>query len=212
VQNIGAYGVEVRDRVVGVEVVSIVSGEVVYLDNEACGFAYRTSIFKDIARREWIIASVDFQLDREALVQRDYPALAERLPDTLVTHRDVMDAVISLRGERLPDPGREPNAGSFFKNPLVSSEVAETLLKKYPEIPAFRQGHGTKLSAGWMIERCGWRGREIGGVGMSQRHALVLVNHTAQTAAEVLDFAQHVQRDVFNEFGIQLGIEPDVLV
>ncbi len=85
-------------------------------------------------------------------------------------------------------------------------------MKKYPEIPAFRQGDATKLSAGWMIERCGWRGREIGGVGMSQRHALVLVNHTAQTAAEVLDFAQHVQRDVFNEFGIQLGIEPDVLV
>jgi UDP-N-acetylmuramate dehydrogenase len=130
----------------------------------------------------------------------------------VVTHRDVTEAVISLRGERLPDPEREPNAGSFFKNPLVSSEVAEALVERYPEMPVFNQGDATKLSAGWMIERCGWRGREIGGVGMSQRHALVLVNHTAQTAAEVLDFAQHVQRDVFNEFGIQLGIEPDVLV
>jgi len=212
VQNIGAYGVEVCDRVVGVEVVSMASGEVAYLNNEACGFAYRTSIFKDIARREWIIASVDFQLDREALVQRDYPALAERLPDTAVTHRDVMEAVISVRGERLPDPGREPNAGSFFKNPLVSTEVAAALVKRYPEMPVFNQGDATKLSAGWMIERCGWRGKEFGGVAMSQRHALVLVNHTAQTAAEVLDFAQHVQRDVFNEFGIQLAIEPDVLV
>ena len=212
VQNIGAYGVEVCDRVVGVEVVSMASGEVAYLNNEACGFAYRTSIFKDIARREWIIASVDFQLDREALVQRDYPALAERLPDTAVTHRDVMEAVISVRGERLPDPGREPNAGSFFKNPLVSTEVAAALVKRYPEMPVFNQGDATKLSAGWMIERCGWRGKEFGGVAMSQRHALVLVNHTAQTAAKVLDFAQHVQRDVFNEFGIQLAIEPDVLV
>jgi len=212
VQNIGAYGVEVHDRVAGVEVVSIASGEVVYLDNEACGFAYRTSIFKDIARREWIIASVDFQLDREALVQRHYPALAERLPDAEVTHRDVMETVINVRGERLPDPGREPNAGSFFKNPLVSNEVAETLLTKHPEMPVFNQGDATKLSAGWMIERCGWRGREFGGVGMSQRHALVLVNHTAHTATEVLTFAKHVQRDVFDEFGIQLAIEPDVLV
>jgi UDP-N-acetylmuramate dehydrogenase len=211
VQNIGAYGVEVHDRVAGVEVVSIASGEVVYLDNEACGFAYRTSIFKDIARREWIIASVDFQLDREALVQRDYPALAERLPDAEVTHRDVMETVIIVRGERLPDPGREPNAGSFFKNPLVSNEVAETLLTKHPEMPVFNQGDATKLSAGWMIERCGWRGREFGGVGMSQRHALVLVNHTAHTATEVLTFAKHVQRDVFDEFGIQLAIEPDLL-
>jgi len=212
VQNIGAYGVEVCDRVVGVEVVSMATGDVAYLDNEACGFAYRTSIFKDIARREWIIASVDFQLDRQALVQRDYPTLAERLPDTAVTHRDVMEAVISVRGERLPDPGREPNSGSFFKNPLVSTEVAKALVERYPDMPVFNQGDATKLSAGWMIERCGWRGREFGGVAMSQRHALVLVNHTAQTAAEVLDFAQHVQRDVFNEFGIQLAIEPDVLV
>ena len=212
VQNIGAYGVEVCDRVVGVEVVSMASGEVAYLDNKACGFAYRTSIFKDIARREWIIASVDFQLDRQALVQRDYPTLAERLPDTAVTHRDVMETVISVRGERLPDPRREPNSGSFFKNPLVSTEVAEALVERYPDMPVFNQRDATKLSAGWMIERCGWRGREFGGVAMSQRHALVLVNHTAQTAAELLDFAQHVQRDVFNEFGIQLAIEPDVLV
>jgi UDP-N-acetylmuramate dehydrogenase len=212
VQNIGAYGVEVCDRVVGVEVVSMATGDVAYLDNEACGFAYRTSIFKDIARREWIIASVDFQLDRQALVQRDYPTLAERLPDTAVTHRDVMETVISVRGERLPDPRREPNSGSFFKNPLVSTEVAKALVERYPDMPVFNQGDATKLSAGWMIERCGWRGREFGGVAMSQRHALVLVNHTAQTAAEVLDFAQHVQRDVFNEFGIQLAIEPDVLV
>ena len=212
VQNIGAYGVEVCDRVVGVEVVSMASGEVAYLDNKACGFAYRTSIFKDIARREWIIASVDFQLDRQALVQRDYPTLAERLPDTAVTHRDVMETVISVRGERLPDPRREPNSGSFFKNPLVSTEVAKALVERYPDMPVFNQGDATKLSAGWMIERCGWRGRKFGGVAMSQRHALVLVNHTAQTAAEVLDFAQHVQRDVFNEFAIQLAIEPDVLV
>ena len=213
VQNIGAYGVEVSNTVLGVEVVDIESGTVEYLNAEACGFSYRHSIFKDIKNRRWIIASVDFELDRLAPIQTGYPALADRLSNVspCPTHRDVMDAVIAIRQERLPDPLTQPNAGSFFKNPEVTPEEATALAAEYSDLPRFPAGDRVKLSAAWLVERAGWRGTSVNGVCMSSQHALVLVNESADTASEVLAFASQVQEGVHKQFGIELTIEPDVL-
>lgn len=213
VQNIGAYGVEVSNTVVGVEVVDIESGTVEYLNAEECGFSYRHSIFKDIKNRRWIIASVDFELDRLAPTQTGYPALADRLSSVSPSpsHRDVMDAVIAIRQERLPDPLAQPNTGSFFKNPEVTPEEATALAAEHSDLPRFPAGGRVKLSAAWLVERAGWRGAAVNGVSMSSQHALVLVNESADTASEVLAFASQVQESVHKQFGIELTIEPDVL-
>ena len=213
VQNIGAYGVEVSNTVLGVEVVDIESGAVEYLNAEECGFSYRHSIFKDINNRRWIIAAVDFELDRLAPIQAGYPALADRLSSLSYSpsHRDVMDAVIAIRQERLPDPLAQPNTGSFFKNPEVTSEEANALAAEYSDLPRFPAGDRVKLSAAWLVERAGWRGTSVNGVCMSLQHALVLVNESADTASEILAFASQVQESVHKQFGIELTIEPDVL-
>ena len=213
VQNIGAYGVEVSNTVLGVEVVDIKSGTVEYLNAEECGFSYRRSIFKDINNRRWIIASVDFELDRLAPVQTGYPTLADRLLSVSPSpsHRDVMDAVIAIRQERLPDPLAQPNTGSFFKNPEVTPEEATALAAEHIDLPRFPAGDRVKLSAAWLVERAGWRGTSVNGVCMSSQHALVLVNESADTASEVLAFASQVQESVYKQFGIELTIEPDIL-
>ena len=213
VQNIGAYGVEVSNTVLGVGVVDIESGAVEYLNAEECGFSYRHSIFKDINNRRWIIASVDFELDRLSPIQARYPALADRLSRLSYSpsHRDVMDAVIAIRQERLPDPLAQPNTGSFFKNPEVTSEEANALAAEYSDLPRFPAGDRVKLSAAWLVERAGWRGTSVNGVCMSLQHALVLVNESADTASEILAFASQVQESVHKQFGIELTIEPDVL-
>ena len=213
VQNIGAYGVEVSNTVLGVEVVDIESGAVEYLNAEECDFSYRHSIFKDINKRHWIIAAVDFELDRLAPIQAGYPALADRLSSVSPSpsQRDVMDAVIAIRQERLPDPLTQPNAGSFFKNPEVTSEEATALAADYSDLPRFPAGDRVKLSAAWLIEQAGWRGASINGVCMSSQHALVLVNESADTASELLAFASQVQHSVQKQFGVELTIEPDVL-
>ncbi len=213
VQNIGAYGVEVSNTVLGVEVVDIESGTVEYLNAEECGFSYRHSIFKDINHRRWIIASVDFELDRLSPIQTGYPALADRLSSvsSCSSHRDVMEAVIAIRQERLPDPLAQPNAGSFFKNPEVTSEAAASLAAEYSDLPWFPAGDRVKLSAAWLIERAGWRGTSLNGVCMSSQHALVLVNESADTAREILAFASQVQESVHKQFEIELTIEPDIL-
>jgi len=211
VQNIGAYGVEVSTSLRGVEVVDLESGAVDYLGAEECDFAYRYSVFKDINSRRWIIASVDFELDRQAPVHHEYPALADRLPSPEPSHRDVMEAVIAIRRDRLPDPLTHPNAGSFFKNPEVTSEQATALAAEYPDLPRFQAGERVKLSAAWLIERAGWRGTSVNGICMSSQHALVLVNESADTASELLAFASQVQQGVQKQFGVSLTIEPDVL-
>ncbi|MEK9990782.1 MAG: UDP-N-acetylmuramate dehydrogenase, partial [Halieaceae bacterium] len=127
------------------------------------------------------------------------------------SHRDVMEAVIAIRRERLPDPVTQPNAGSFFKNPEVTSEEATSLAAVYPDLPQFQAGERVKLSAAWLIERAGWRGTSVSGVCMSSQHALVLVNESADTASELLAFASQVQQSVQKQFGVELSIEPDVL-
>ena len=212
VQNIGAYGVELSERVAGVEVVDVASGAAGYLSAEDCGFDYRTSRFKQAGGENLLITAVDLRLDREASVCCDYPSLKAALNNTKPTPEELMQTVMAVRSQRLPDPAVVPNVGSFFKNPILSVDFAQTLSTRYPALPVYPAAAGsTKLSAAWMIDHLGWRGREQGGVAVSEAHSLVLVNRGADTAEAVLALASAIQASVLDEFGVALELEPQLL-
>ncbi len=212
VQNIGAYGVEVCRFITAVNVLDLATGRPERLDNETCAFGYRDSIFKNRQRGRYFILSVDFLLSKvdEPLVV--YPPLVAALEGEHATASDVVDAVIALRREKLPDPEQSPNVGSFFKNPQVLPRVAESLAQRWPQMPQF-PGTDTlvKLSAAWLLEHSGWRGRSTGGVTMSAQHALVLVNQSAMDANALLTAVATIVDSVESRFGVRLEIEPDVL-
>lgn len=211
VQNIGAYGMELCQRLAGVEVVNARTGECNYLDADACQFGYRDSVFKTFEARDLIITSVDLRLDRQAPLRVDYPSLRAALPKGQTDHRAVFDTVIKIRRARLPDPQRVPNVGSFFKNPVVPASIADSLKAEHPDLVTFPAGLGqVKISAAWMIESLGWRGREREGVAVSDDHSLVLVNRGATSAVAVLSLAEAINQDVQQNFGIPLEIEPQV--
>jgi UDP-N-acetylmuramate dehydrogenase len=212
VQNIGAYGVEVSERVAGVEVVDVASGAVEYLSAGDCGFGYRTSRFKQAGGENLLITAVDLCLDRDASLCWDYPSLKAALNNTNPTPKELMQTVMAVRLQRLPDPAVVPNVGSFFKNPILTADSAETLSKHYPALPVYpAAADSTKLSAAWMIDQLGWRGREQGGVAVSEAHSLVLVNRGADTAEAVLALASAIQASVLDEFGVTLELEPQLL-
>ena len=212
VQNIGAYGVEVADRIVGVEAIDVHTREVVYLTNEACQFSYRWSVFKEHPGRSLIITAVDFQLDRNAPVEASYPTLRAALTQTDPSHRDIFNTVVKVRSDRLPNPAKTANVGSFFKNPLVSQHVAKKLRTLHPQLPQYETDSAlSKLSAAWMIDDLGWRGKERDGVAVSEAHSLVLVNRRATSSVAVLGLAAEIQQSVLKKFGVELVLEPEIL-
>lgn len=211
VQNIGAYGRELAPFVHAVHAVRIADGEPVTLSRAACRFGYRDSIFKHALRDRVVITAVDLQLSRDLPLEVSYPGLRDRLPAAIeaITPQAVFDAVVALRRGKLPDPLREPNAGSFFKNPVVSLEQAEALQAACPGLPVFEAGEGRrKLAAGWLIEQAGWKGIEREGIAVHPRHALVLVNRGGDSAARVLALAAAIAESVRARFGVELEIEP----
>jgi UDP-N-acetylmuramate dehydrogenase len=213
-QNIGAYGVELADVVSTVEAVSVDDGSNISFDADQCEFAYRDSLFKSRCRGEFIITHLTLNLRRGSDCRLDsfrlgYGGLAERLEGGgPVTPARVREAVIALRQSKLPDPAKLPNAGSFFKNPVVSLTHYQRLLERYPDLVSFPVTGGRKLAAGWLIERSGWKGRRLGPVGMHDQQALVLVNHGGATAVDVLALATAVREDVRQCFGVELEQEP----
>jgi UDP-N-acetylmuramate dehydrogenase len=211
IQNIGAYGVELAPFVEAVHTVRIADGEALTLSQADCAFAYRDSIFKDALRDAVVITAVDFRLSRRPAPVTAYPSLREALAGrpTAPGPRDVFDAVVALRRARLPDPATTPNAGSFFKNPVVDAATAARLAGRYPGMPQFEAAGGRKLAAGWLIEHCGWRGVEGEGVAVHPGHALVLVNRSGDGRA-LLALAQRIQASVAEAFGCHLEIEPRV--
>ena len=211
VQNIGAYGVEVRERIHSVTAFSMSTQEWVTMSAAECRFAYRDSFFKREPQGAWVIASVTFSLPTQWTPVLDYPDLQRRpeLQGSGVSPRAIFDAVCDIRRSKLPDPAELPNAGSFFKNPVVQADVHAALSRQYPGLPGWPQpGGGVKVPAAWLIDRCGWKGRRLGQVGMHDRHALVLVNHGGACAADVAALAQAVQQDVRKQFGVWLEPEP----
>jgi len=212
-QNIGAYGVEIAERLVTVTTWDIQQSSFREFSGAACQFAYRDSRFKSAERDRHLICGVRLRLDRRFEPRLDYAGLWEELdgqdaPSAL----QVSDAVIRLRRRKLPDPARLGNAGSFFKNPVVDAESAAALCRAHPGLPQWpAPGGECKLAAGWMLEHCGWKGRREGDAGFAPNHALVLVNHGHASGAALLDFAARAARDVHKTFGIWLEPEPRIV-
>ena len=214
VQNIGAYGVELQDRFHELDAVDLVQAQTFTLNAAQCAFGYRDSLFKRQAGR-WLILRVRFALQRTAQLHLDYGPVRQWLAEQGVvspTPLDVSRAICSIRRERLPDPAVLGNAGSFFKNPLVSAEQAERLRVEYPDLIAYPQGNGTvKLAAGWLLERAGWKGYRDGDAGVHRLQALVLVNHGRATGKQVLALARRIREDIERRFGVSLEVEPSVI-
>lgn len=213
VQNIGAYGSELSDTLVSVSAYDRSCLEHVQLSREQCDFSYRDSLFKRMPER-WIVTAIELRLQRSAPLKLDYAGVREELAAMQISEpiaADVSAAVCRLRLRKLPDPAVIGNAGSFFKNPLVSESQAALLQKEFPGFPVFQAPHGRKLSAAWMIEQSGWKGFREGDAGVSDKHALVLVNHGHASGTQILALARRIQESVQQKFGIRLEPEPNIL-
>lgn len=214
VQNIGAYGAEAGDFIEEVETIDIATGQKVTLRRDECEYAYRSSIFKTSLRGKRIITYVTYRLSRTFRPQLGYAALrgeVERrgLLDS-VTAADIRRIVIEVRREKLPEPSEVGSAGSFFMNPVVERADYERIATEYPEAPHYELPNGrVKVPAGWLIQQCGWRGRNLGNAGVWPKQALVLVNLGGATGQDIVRLSQKVQDDVSERFGIQL--KPEVI-
>ncbi len=211
VQNIGAYGVEIKDRFAGLTAMSRLDGHERDFSAADCRFAYRDSVFKQEERDRWVITRVRFRLTRSPVVQVAYGDIQRELDRCGVMHPgpvDVARAVMAIRRAKLPDPSRIGNAGSFFKNPVVSFAQYDALKNVWPDLAAYPQADGVKLAAGWLIDRCGWKGARRGDAGVYEKQALVLVNHGAATGRELLQLAMDIRASVIERFGVPLEMEP----
>src|SRR5690606_26625324 len=209
IQNIGAYGTEIKDNLVAVKAINIQTLEIREFSNEECSFGYRDSIFKNKEKSKYIILSVTFKLKKkEHLVKTNYGTIAQALEEMGIKDpsiKDVSDAVIKIRKEKLPDPQILGNSGSFFKNPVVDKDHLEKLKNIYQELPSDEVGEGEyKIPAGWLIEKVGLKGYREGDAGVHKNQALVLVNYGAATGTEILELAKKVQREVFSKFKVEL--------
>ncbi|MBL7228890.1 MAG: UDP-N-acetylmuramate dehydrogenase [Pseudomonas sp.] len=211
-QNIGAYGVEIKDVFAGLTALDRQTGELRDFSLEECNFAYRDSLFKHEVGR-WLILRVRFTLNRVAHLKLGYGPVQQRLAEQGIaqaTPSDVSRAICSIRSEKLPDPAVLGNAGSFFKNPLVSQELAAQLQLQYPDLVAYPQADGqVKLAAGWLIEKAGWKGFREGDAGVHRLQALVLVNYGAATGLDISSLALRIQRDIAERFKVDLEMEPN---
>jgi UDP-N-acetylmuramate dehydrogenase len=213
IQNIGAYGREVSQFIATVEAWDRQAARLVRLDNASCRFAYRDSLFKREPDR-YVITAVEFLLPREGDLRTDYAGIAEELAamNCTASAATVAEAVARLRTRKLPNPAVIGNAGSFFKNPVVAADVALELQRVHPALPTWNAAEGArKISAAWMIEACGMKGVRDGDAGVSDQHALVLVNHGRASGEQVWALAQRVQTKVFERFNVLLEPEPIIV-
>ena len=214
VQNIGAYGVELKDHLESVFFYDRETQQTQRLITAECQFAYRDSLFKRESGRR-VILSVIFKLPKVAVLRLDYGDLQGYLAKQQVmqpTPQDVSRAVCEVRAEKLPDPSKLANTGSFFKNPVVSAAHAEQLKQSYPNIVNFAQDDGqVKLAAGWLIDQAGWKGVRQGDAGVHAKQALVLVNYGTATGKQILELAGQIQADILQRFAVELEIEPNVI-
>ncbi len=214
IQNIGAYGAEVRDVIRSVEYFSVEEAKVTTIAGKDCGFGYRDSVFKRDLKGKVVITAVDFELSKTARPNLKYGALAEKVEELGGANlENIRHAVTAIRDSKLPDPRVIGNAGSFFKNPVVDTAVAQKLLAQYPEMPIYPAGEEgkTKLAAGWLIEQAGWKGRNEGHVGIHPGQALIVVNLGGATGREIVEFSQKVQAAVCSKFGVGLETEVNIV-
>jgi len=212
VQNIGAYGQEAAAVIDSVAGVDLRTGEEWEIAARDCRFGYRNSLFKNELKGRFVITSVDFRVEKFPELKLHYSGLEEevqKLGEPSVA--TVRQAVVAIRQSKLPDPATLGNAGSFFKNPVVSQQQADRLIARYPEIPVYPAGEGTvKLSAGWLIDRCGWKGVRRGDAGVHEKHALVLVNYGKASGREIFSLSEEISHSVAETFGVTLEREVNV--
>ncbi len=215
VQNIGAYGVELKDRFDSLDAIDLQTGAALTLDAAACRFGYRDSVFKQALAGRCLITRVRLRLPQPPTAVLGYLDLERRMADTGITHptpRQVFDWVCEIRRAKLPDPAVIGNAGSFFKNPVVTPEQCRDIIARDPAIVHYPMADGSfKLAAGWLIDACGWKGKSIGQAGVYEKQALVLVNRGQAIGGEIVTLAQAIQESVYGRFGIRLEPEPVVV-
>lgn len=214
-QNIGAYGVEIKNTFESLEAISIDGGEFTEFTHSECKFGYRESIFKQEAKGKYIIVSVIFKLSKHPVVNISYGAIQQTLAKHGIEHpsvKAISDAVIEIRSSKLPNPKVLGNAGSFFKNPEIPNTQFEALKVQFPDIVGYPTTEGfTKVAAGWMIEQCGWKGKVVGHTGSHKDQALVLVNYGGATGHEIWQLAMDIQASVQQKFGVTITPEVNVI-
>ncbi len=215
IQNIGAYGVELSDVLDSLQALDLKTGEFHEFSRSDCQFDYRDSRFKSADAGRFMITCIRLRLQREFTPMLAYAGLGEELQSMGIEHvtaKQLSNAVIRIRQRKLSDPETTGNAGSFFKNPVVDSAVADMLKRDFSELPVYAAENGkSKLSAAWMIDQCGWKGHREGDAGVSDQHALVLVNHGNASGRQLLDLANAIGASVKSRFGIDLKPEPRII-
>ena len=214
-QNIGAYGVELKDVFDSLEAYHVKDKARVVFSHQDCAFGYRESVFKHLLRDQFVITSITLRLQKKPIFHTAYGAIRQELDKMHITElsvKAISEAVIRIRSSKLPDPKKIGNAGSFFKNPSVTKEAHGRLKNEYPQLVSFINADGSyKLAAGWLIEQCGWKGYRKGDAGCYPLQALVLVNYGTASGAEILQLSEEIQSSVFQKFGVQLEREVNLI-
>lgn len=216
IQNIGAYGTEIKDTMISCDAMDIETQEIVTFTKEKCEFAYRESVFKNRLKNKYIIISVTFNLTKiNHKINTAYGDITAELAKnnvTVPTIKDVSNAVTAIRQSKLPDPKVLGNSGSFFKNPIISKEDFDKAYAQHPQMPHYTVSDTeVKVPAGWLIEQSGFKGKRFGDAGVHERQALVLVNYGNATGQELLDLSKKIQETVYNNFGIRIEAEVNVI-
>ena len=216
IQNIGAYGVELKDNFVSCEAVNLSTLEIETFTNLECKFRYRNSIFKSEKKGEYIIISVTFKLtNKNHKIKTSYGDIKKQLEKNSIKHpkiKDISDAVIQIRKSKLPDPKVIGNAGSFFKNPIINSKTFSTIIKQFPNIPNYKiSKEEIKIPAGWLIEKAGFKGKKFNNYGVHDKQALVLVNYGNASGKEILELSELIQKTIITIFGIKLEREVNII-
>ena len=213
VQNIGAYGAEAKDIIDTIEAVEIATGKVRVINNDECSYSYRQSRFKHEWKDKFLITHVTYRLNRKFIPRLDYGNIRTQLDERGIatpTAQQLRDVIIEIRNAKLPDPKIWGNAGSFFMNPIVDENKKKELEDRFPDLRYFKVDGGYKIPAGWMIEKCGWKGKTLGAVGVYDKQALVLVNRGGATGEDVVRLMKKIQGDVKQKFGIDIYPEVNI--
>ena len=214
IQNIGAYGAEIKDTFHELEAVHLFEGHAKTFSLSECNFGYRESVFKHVLKGQYFITSVTFKLNKKPKFRTDYgqiQAELDRMKVTELSVKAISDAVCSIRRSKLPDPAQIGNAGSFFKNPVISNEQFSELKTQFPDISAYPSDSSTKIAAGWLIEKAGWKGKTLDGYGVHKNQALVLVNYGGATGNQIYNLSSEIIASIQKMFGITLEREVNMI-
>ena len=213
VQNIGAYGMEAKDSIISVHTIDLKSHKEYNFKNKDCDFKYRDSIFKNKLKNKFFICEIEVVLQKKDNPILTYENLKFEFKNKQkkLTIKNISDVISEIRNKKLPNPNVLGNCGSFFKNPVINEEKFQVLKKKFPEIKYFKKNKKVKLSAGWLIEQCGWKGKKINDCGVYEKQALVLVNFGKASGSEIKSLAEKIKKDILNKFNIKLEEEVQII-